>query len=69
MLWESRGKLYPPFYPPIDLSPIFTNSFVFEGEDEEDLPSTASEWVFTTKSGNLASVVDLSFGVGLEILK
>ena len=44
-------------------------SFVFEGEDEEDLPSTASEWVFRTKSGNLASVVDLSFGVGLEILK
>ena len=46
-----------------------TSSFVFEGEEEEDLPSTASEWVFTTKSGNLASVVDLSFGVGLEILK
>ena len=45
------------------------SSFVFEGEDEEDLPSTASEWVFKTKSGNLASVVDLSFGVGLEILK
>ena len=45
------------------------SSFVFEGEDGEDLPSTASEWVFTTKSGNLASVVDLSFGVGLEILK
>ena len=45
------------------------SSFIFEGEDDEDLPSTASEWVFTTKSGNLASVVDLSFGVGLEILK
>ena len=40
-----------------------------EGEDEEELPSTASEWVFTTKSGALASVVDLSFGVGLEILE
>ena len=46
-----------------------TSSFIFEGEEDEDLPSTASEWVFTTKSGNLASVVDLSFGVGLEILK
>ena len=45
------------------------SSFVFEGEDDEDLPATASEWVFTTKSGNLASVVDLSFGFGLEILK
>ena len=45
------------------------SSFVFEGEEDEDIPSTASEWVFTTKSGNLASVVDLSFGVGLEILK
>ena len=42
---------------------------IFEGEEDEDLPSTASEWVFKTKSGNLASVVDLSFGVGLEILK
>ena len=41
----------------------------FEGEEDEDLPSTASEWVFKTKSGNLASVVDLSFGAGLEILK
>ena len=47
----------------------YDNESVDEGEDEEDLPSTASEWVFTTKSGNLASVVDLSFGVGLEILK
>ena len=45
------------------------SSFIFEGEGDEDLPSTASEWVFITKSGNLASVVDLSFGVGLEILK
>ena len=45
------------------------SSFVFEGEEDEDIPSTASEWVFTTKSGNLASVVDLSFGIGLEILK
>ena len=45
------------------------SSFVFEEEDEEDLPSTASEWVFKTKSGALASVVDLSFGVGLEILE
>ena len=45
------------------------SSFVFEGEEEENLPSAASEWVFTTKSGNLASVVDLSFGIGLEILK
>ena len=45
------------------------SSFVFEGEEDEALPSTASEWVFKTKSGNIASVVDLSFGVGLEILK
>jgi len=42
------------------------SSFLF-GEDE--VASTASEWVFTTQSGNLASVVDLSFGVGLEILE
>ena len=35
---------------------------------EEDVPSTASEWIFQTKNGNFASVVDLGFGIGLEIL-
>ena len=42
---------------------------MFDGEEDEDVPSTASEWVFTTNRGGLASVVDLSFGMGLEILK
>lgn len=37
--------------------------------DEKDVVSTASEWVFTTSRGNLASVVDLDFGVGIEVLK
>ena len=36
--------------------------------DDYDLPSTASEWVFITSSGELASVVDLAFGIGLEII-
>ena len=45
------------------------SSFMFDGEEDEDVPSTASEWVFTTDRGGLASIVDLSFGMGLEILK
>ena len=44
------------------------SSFSFPEEESDDLPSTASEWVFTTKNGDLASVVDLDFGFGLEIL-
>ena len=46
-----------------------TGSFTFPGEeDEEDVPSTASEWVFITKTGEIASVVDLAFGIGLELI-
>ena len=46
-----------------------TGSFTFPGEEnEEDVPSTASEWIFQTQNGNFASVVDLGFGLGLEIL-
>ena len=45
------------------------SSFMFDDEDEEDVPSTASEWVFTTANGDLASVVDLSFGMGIEVLR
>ena len=45
-------------------------SFTFPGEeDDTDVPSTASEYVFITNEGNIVSVIDLSFGVGLEILK
>ena len=45
------------------------SSFTFPGEEsEDDVPSTASEWVFITKNGELASVVDLAFGIGLEII-
>ncbi len=46
-----------------------TGSFTFPGEEnEEDLPSTASEWVFITRNGEIASVVDLAFGIGLELI-
>ena len=49
---------------------IWQRASSFRHEDDEDnVPSTASEWVFTTKSGNLASVVDLSFGIGIEVIK
>ena len=45
------------------------SSFTFPGEEgEDDVPSTASEWAFITKNGELASVVDLAFGIGLEII-
>ena len=37
-------------------------------EGDDDVPSTASEWAFITKNGELASVVDLAFGIGLEII-
>ena len=44
------------------------SSFQFD-DDDEDVPSTASEWVFTTSHEDLASVVDLDFGLGIEVLK
>lgn len=47
-----------------------TGSFTFPGEEDDyDVPSTASEWVFMTKNGEVASVIDLSFGIGLEIIE
>ena len=47
-----------------------TGSFTFPGEeDADDLPSTASEWLFITQEGNVASIIDLAFGIGIEILE
>ena len=44
-------------------------SFTFPGEENaEDVPSTASEWVFVNRDGQIASVVDLAFGIGLELI-
>ncbi len=45
------------------------SSFIFDDDEDEDVSSTASEWVFTTANGDLASVVDLDFGMGIEVLK
>ena len=43
------------------------SSFTFD--DDDIFPPTASEWVFTTLNGDFASVIDLDFGIGIEILK
>ena len=53
----------------LDTSSPFWRLIGLQNDGEDEVVSTASEWVFTTQSGNLASVVDLSFGVGLEILE
>ena len=46
------------------------DSFFFPGEEDEfDVPSTASEYVFITSDNHIASVVDLGFGIGLQILE
>jgi len=45
------------------------SSFMFDGDEDDNVPSTASEWVFTTANGDLASVVDLGFGMGIEVLR
>ena len=46
------------------------DSFVFPGEEDEfDVPSTASEYVFITSDNYIASVVDLGFGIGLQVLE
>ncbi len=46
------------------------DSFVFPGEENEfDAPSTASEYVFITSDNHIASVVDLGFGIGLQVLE
>ena len=44
-----------------------TDSFI--EEDDDRIPNTASEYVFITKDGRIASVLDLDFGFGLQILK
>ena len=45
------------------------SSFTYPGEEDDyDVPSTASEWVFITSSGEVASVVAMAFGVGLETI-
>ena len=47
-----------------------TGSFVFPGEeDSEDLASVAAEWVFINSKDQIASVNDLEFGIGLEIIE
>ena len=47
-----------------------TGSFTFpEEEDNSDLPSTASEWIFETNKGEIALVNDLEFGIGWEIIE
>ena len=43
-----------------------TDSFI--EEDGDWIPNTASEYVFMTKDGRIASVLDLDFGFGLQIL-
>ena len=43
-----------------------TDSFI--EEDDDWSPNTASEYVFITKDGRIASVLDLDFGFGLQIL-
>ena len=45
------------------------SSFIFDDDEDDDVPSAASEWVFTTTNGDLASVVDLDFGMGIEVLE
>ncbi len=46
-----------------------TGSFVFPGEeDSKYLASVAAEWVFINSKGQIASVNDLEFGIGLEII-
>lgn len=46
-----------------------TSSFYFpDNENDDDVPSTASEWVFITDEGQVASIIDLDFGAGIEIL-
>ena len=42
-----------------------TDSFLEEGDDW--VPNTAGEYVFFTKDGRLATVLDLDFGFGLQI--
>ena len=43
-----------------------TDSFI--EEDDDWIPNTASEYVFITKDGRIALVLDLDFGFGLQIL-
>ena len=46
------------------------DSFFLPGEEEEfDVPATASEYVFINSDNHIASVVDLGFGIGLQILE
>ena len=39
-----------------------------DDENADDVASTASEWVFITDKDQIASIIDLDFGAGIEIL-
>ncbi|MEE2716492.1 MAG: hypothetical protein VX610_03610, partial [SAR324 cluster bacterium] len=47
-----------------------TDSYRFPGEpEEEQAPATASEFVLVTSGGQVASITDLSSGIGLQLLE
>jgi hypothetical protein len=40
-----------------------------EEEEEEKAIATASEYVFVTKGGRMASITDLSIGIGVQLFE
>ena len=40
-----------------------------EEEEEENAIATASEYVFVTRGGRIASITDLSIGIGLQLFE
>ena len=38
-------------------------------EEEENAIATASEYVFVTRGGRIASITDLSIGIGLQLFE
>ena len=40
-----------------------------EEEEEENAIATASEYIFVTRGGRIASITDLSIGIGLQLFE
>ena len=40
-----------------------------DGGENEEVPSSASEYVIITNEGHIASITDLAFGIGLQLLE
>ena len=48
---------------------VWYKTDLFSEQDDDWISNTASEYIFITKDGRIASILDLDFSFGLQILE